>query len=128
MFSRALIVVTSTLAYEVHWLRFQDLSLIGPATLKRRTRTKKVMNKKHLILHKKLMVSKTAITLQNTVFGSVCQVHPLDFTKFANCEQFHQSEMFSLSFFQLLPLFSAIPNAVFAQLEGWFFFALLIVE
>ncbi|CAH3179242.1 unnamed protein product, partial [Porites evermanni] len=25
--------------------------------------------------------------------------------------------MFSLSFFQLLPLFSAIPNAVFAQLE-----------
>ena len=77
MFSRALIVVTNTLAYEVHWLRFQDLSLIGPATLKRRTRTKKVMNKKHLILHKKLMVSKTAITLQNTVFGSVCQVHPL---------------------------------------------------
>ena len=77
MFSRALIVVTNTLAYEVHWLRFQDLSLIGPLTLKRRTRTKKVMNKKHLILHKKLIVSKTAITLQNTVFGSVCQVHPL---------------------------------------------------
>ena len=52
---------------------------------------------------------------------------PTDFTTFANREQFHQSEMSSLSFFQLLPLFSAIPNAVFAQLEGWFFFALLIV-
>ena len=86
------------------------------------------MNNKHLILHKKLMVSRTAITLQNTVFGSVCQVHPLDFTTFANREQFHQSEMFSLSFFQLLPLFYAIPNAVFAQLEGWFLFALLIVK
>ena len=54
MFSRALIVVTNTLAYEVHWLRFQDLSLIGPARLKRRIRTKKVMNNKHLILHNKL--------------------------------------------------------------------------
>ena len=69
-----------------------------------------------------------AITLQNTVFWQCLSSSSTDFTKFANREQFHQSEMFSLSFFQLLPLFSAIPNAVFAQMEGWFFFALLIVE
>ena len=70
------------------------------------------------------MVSRTAITLQNTVSLAV-------FVKFIHWfyrEQFHQFGMFSLSFFQLFPLFSAIPNAVFAQLEGWFFFALLIVE
>ena len=103
------------------------MSLIGPA-IRKRYQTKKVINNKHLILLRKLKVFRTAITLQDATFGSVCEVHPLDFTKFANREQFHQSEMFSLSFFQLLPLFSAIPNAVFAQLEGWFFFALLIVE
>ena len=67
------------------------------------------------------MVSRTAITFCLSSSST-------DFTKFANREQFHQSEMFSLSFFQLLPLFSAIPNAVFAQMEGWFFFALLTVE
>ena len=75
MFSRALIVVTSTLAYEVHWLRFQDLSLIGPAILKRGT-IQESHKHKHLILFKKLKVFRTAITLQDTAFGSVCQVHP----------------------------------------------------
>ena len=73
------------------------------------------------------MVSRMAITLR-TLFLAVFVKFIQWFTKFANREQFHQSEMFSLSFFQLLPLFSAIPNAVFAQMEGWFFFALLIVE
>ena len=80
-----------------------------------------VMNNKHLILHNKLMVSRMAITLQNTVFGSVCQVHPLILRSLPTVSPI--GEMFFLSFC-LLPLFSVIPNAVFAQLEGWFFFAL----
>ena len=67
------------------------------------------------------------LSLYKTLFWQCLSSSSTAFTTFANREQFHQSEMFSLSFFQLLPLFYAIPNAVFAQLEGWFFFALLIV-
>ena len=40
-------------------------------------RTKRVINKKHLILHINWCFFRTAITLQIIVFGSVCQVHPL---------------------------------------------------
>ena len=39
--------------------------------------TKRSIDKKHLILHTNWWFFRTAITLQNTVFGSVCQVHPL---------------------------------------------------
>ena len=74
------------------------------------------------------MVFRTAITFAKRCFWQCLSSSSTDFTKFANRERFHQSEMFSLPFFQLLPLFSAIPNAVFAQMEGWFFFALLTVE
>ena len=40
-------------------------------------RTKRVINKKHFILHINWWFFRTAITLQIIVFGSVCQVHPL---------------------------------------------------
>ena len=43
-------------------------------------RTKKVIDNKHLILLRKLEVFRTAINLQDTAFGSVCQVHPLNGT------------------------------------------------
>ena len=80
-FSRALIVVNNTLAYEVHWLRFQDLIVINwPSQTAARYQTKKVIDNKHLILLRKLKVFRTAITLQDTAFGSVCQVHPLTST------------------------------------------------
>ena len=86
------------------------------------------MNNKHLILHKKTDRFYNGYHFTKHYFWQCLLSSSTDFRKFANREQFHQSEMFSLSFFQLLPLFSAIPNAVFVQMEGWFFFALLIVE
>ena len=48
-----------------------------PSLTEQTYRTKRVINKKHLILHINWWFFRTAITLQNTVFGSVCQVHPL---------------------------------------------------
>ena len=48
-----------------------------PSLTEQTYQTKKVINKKHLILHINWWFFRTAITLQNTVFGSVCQVHPL---------------------------------------------------
>ena len=65
------------MAFEVHWLRFKDLTLYWPSHNEARYQTKKVINYKHLILLKKLKVFRTAITLQDTAFGIVCQVHPL---------------------------------------------------
>ena len=56
-----------------------------PSLTEQTYRTKRVINKKHLILHINWWFFRTAITLQNTVFGSVCQVHPLILrSKFAN--------------------------------------------
>ena len=48
-----------------------------PSLTEQTYRTKKVLHKKDLILHINWWFFRTAITLQNTVFGSVCQVHPL---------------------------------------------------
>ena len=78
--SSIIILVTNTFAYKVHWLRFQDLSLISPAILKARYQTKK---HKHLILLKKLKVFKTAITLQDIAFGSGLSSSSTEFRKFA---------------------------------------------
>ena len=64
--------LTNTLAYTVHCVRFQDLSLIGPARiLKRHNRQTKSWITTFHIVQKKLVVFRTAITLQNTVFGTV---------------------------------------------------------
>ena len=51
-----------------------------PSQTAARYQTKKVIDNKHLILLRKLKVFRTAITLQDTAFGSVCQVHPLTST------------------------------------------------
>ena len=48
-----------------------------PSLTEQTYQTKKVINKKHLILHINWCFFRTAITLQIIVFGSVCQVHPL---------------------------------------------------
>ena len=48
-----------------------------PSLTEQTYRTKRVINKKHLILHINWWFFRTAITLQIIVFGSVCQVHPL---------------------------------------------------
>ena len=48
-----------------------------PSLTEETYRTKRVINKKRLILHINWWFFRTAITLQNIVFGSVCQVHPL---------------------------------------------------
>ena len=76
IFSRTLIVVTNTLAVESTLVEVWRLVIYWPCHTEARYQTKKNWNNKHLILHKKLMVFRTASTLQNAVFGSVCQVHP----------------------------------------------------
>ena len=48
-----------------------------PSLTEQTYRTKRVINKKHFILHINWWFFRTAITLQIIVFGSVCQVHPL---------------------------------------------------
>ena len=48
-----------------------------PSQTAARYQTKKVIDNKHLILLRKLKVFRTAITSQDTAFGSVCQVHQL---------------------------------------------------
>ena len=53
------------------------LAINWPNLTEQTYRTKRIINKKHLILHINWWFFRTAITLQNTVFGSVCQVHPL---------------------------------------------------
>ena len=78
--------LNGTLAYTVHCLRFQDLSLIGPArVLKRHNRQRKswITNVSYCI--KKTGVFRTAITLQNTVFGTVFRT--IDFPYLASCHR-----------------------------------------
>ena len=79
-------LLNGTLAYTVHCLRFQDLSLIGPArVLKRHNRQRRswITNISYCI--KKLVVFRTAITLQNTVFGTVFRT--IDFPYLASCHR-----------------------------------------
>ena len=48
-----------------------------PSLTEQTYQTKKVLDKKDLILHINWWFFRTAISLQIIVFGSVCQVHPL---------------------------------------------------
>ena len=58
-------------------VKVSRLVINWPSLTEQTYQTKKVIHKKHLILHINWWFFRTAITLQNTVFGSVCQVHPL---------------------------------------------------
>ena len=54
-----------------------SLVINWPSQTAAKYQTKKVIDNKHLILFRKLKVFRTAITSQDTAFGSVCQVHQL---------------------------------------------------
>ena len=80
--------LTSTLAYAVHCLKFQDLSLIGPARVlkhhsRQSLRKSWITNISYCV--KKLVVCRTVITLQNPVFGTVFRT--VDFPYLASCHR-----------------------------------------